>query len=406
MKLGREAKLLIAFFLLCGAAAVLLSREASDPSAESFVPRRSSYRSAPDGMRALYLTLPRLGFPVHRWRRALVREQLPASGVFVVAGALVPIAETEWRALADWVADGNALVVCADPYSLLAAPFGARSDWVARGTEVARPCQPSFLARGVRRIAVEKWPRLTTGEDDDAPPPLTPGWSPTLGKPAFPRLIPMFKDRAGTVVGYTQHGRGRVVVVAGGYALSNAAIGRADNILLAVNALGGPEGGRPAVHFDEYHQGYGEAVLWQLITGPARVGLGVIGLAILVLLFAKSRRFGAPLPAPDVAARQRSEYLSSMTALLQRGRATRLAVRTSYGRALERLRDRYGLARDVPPAEVAAAAADRSDPAGGELARVIEECEAALAAPDLDEHTALRLVRRLDRAMEAAQESR
>ncbi|KPJ64563.1 hypothetical protein AMK68_01320 [candidate division KD3-62 bacterium DG_56] len=391
MKIGREAKLLIAFFLLCGAAAVLLSREASDESAESFFPRRSTYRSAPDGMRALYLTLKRLDFPVHRWRRVMVREQLPASGVFVVTGALVPIAETEWRALADWVADGNTLLVCADLQLPLAAPFDARLRWVEDGTRSARPCQPSFLARSIRRIAVEESPRLALQ---------------AVGESVFRGLIPMFKDPAGAVVGYAEHGRGRVVLVAGGYAFSNEAIGRADNILLAVNALSGPEGGRPAVYFDEYHQGYGEVVLWQFVTGRAKIGLAVIGLAILVLLFAKSRRFGAPLPAPDMAGRQRSEYLSSMTALLQRGRAARLAMRASYGRVLERLRDRYGLAGDARPAEVAAAAQAHSDPAGGEVAGVVEECEAALAAPHLDEQTALRLVRRLDRAMETAHESR
>jgi hypothetical protein len=226
------------------------------------------------------------------------------------------------------------------------------------------------------------------------------------GEGTFPPLIPILRDRAGAVVGYTRQGVGQVVLVAGGDALSNAGIGEGDNIVFAVNALSGPRGGRPRIYFDEYHQGFPEVTLWRLINWRGKVGLALLALAAVVLLFARSRRFGAPLPAPDLTPRQRSEYLGSMTAVLQRGRATRLALRTSYQRALDRLCDRYGLERDAAPAQVAAAAAARGGPLAGELGALVEQCEAALAAPALEEAAALRLVARLDRAVNAAEESR
>lgn len=77
--------------------------------------------------------------------------------------------------------------------------------------------------------------------------------------------------------------------------------------------------------FDEYHHGYsyGRGMM-SLLGTPARLGLAQIAIAFILLVFALSRRFGRPIPLAE-STRQRSEYLSSMSALLRKARATGLA---------------------------------------------------------------------------------
>jgi hypothetical protein len=163
MKLSRDAKLLILVLLLCGTAAALLSVGEKQPATEVLKPHRTTYRSKADGLRALYLTLQRLGFATERWRRPLMSFDMPGPGVLVIADPVTPIAEKEWKAIADWVRGGNSLLLIADGRTL-AVPFHATVAWESKGTTSAHACQPSYLVRGVRRLAVERGLRITQGE--------------------------------------------------------------------------------------------------------------------------------------------------------------------------------------------------------------------------------------------------
>lgn len=144
--------------------------------------------------------------------------------------------------------------------------------------------------------------------------------------------------------------------------------------------------------FDEYHQGYGRAPgITSLLGLPARLGLAQMAMAFLLLVFAVSRRFGRPIPLRE-SARQRSEYISSMSSLLRRARAGKL-VRLELGR---KFREDAAVLLGLPPTaedEAILEAAMRRRPEKSEALRELLTAASRLDA-DMDEGTLLALTGR------------
>lgn len=182
------------------------------------------------------------------------------------------------------------------------------------------------------------------------------------------------------------------MAISSDWSLSNNGIKSADNILLVLNALHHRDPERKlTVTFDEYHQGYGRGKgIASLITFPAKLGLAQIAMAFLLLVFAVSRRFGTPIPLRE-SARQRSEYLSSMSSLLRRGRATRL-VRSELG---QRFKQDVARSLGLPPSaepEAILEAATRNRPDKAEALR--ELLNLVSSQNDIDEGALLALTAR------------
>lgn len=204
--------------------------------------------------------------------------------------------------------------------------------------------------------------------------------------------MPLFADSAGTTVAFSGWGRGGVVLLGTSWALSNEGIAMGDNLALVLNALAWRDSRPPAVTFDEFHHGYGRRPgILSLIDVPARLGLAQLGLAFLLLLFALAVRFGQPVPLHEER-RTRSEYLSSMSALLRKGHAVDLA-RAELGRQFLADAGRVlGLPPGAAPKAVLQAAAARRPNRADTLQRLIE---AAAQPPEegLDEARLLALAR-------------
>ena len=96
--------------------------------------------------------------------------------------------------------------------------------------------------------------------------------------------------------------------------------------------------------FDEYHHGFAENLAWALTPTWSRWALAQFLVAFGVLVYARSRRFGRVVPLLRES-RERNEFLTTMTALLRQGEASRLAVRTAYEAAQQRAAERVGAAR-------------------------------------------------------------
>ncbi len=204
-------------------------------------------------------------------------------------------------------------------------------------------------------------------------------------------LVPLLGDNLGTTVAFSRWGRGGVVVLSDSWPLANQGIARDDNFVLVLNALRRRDPGRRlTVTFDEYHQGYGKAPgILSLLGMPARLGLAQLGLAFLLLLFAVSRRFGRPVPLVE-GGRERSEYLSSMSALLRRGRAVEF-VRVELGRRfLEDTARLMGLAPHEEPERILQVAATRRPDKVEALRRLVASAGAEPPA-HVDEALLLRL---------------
>ncbi len=182
---------------------------------------------------------------------------------------------------------------------------------------------------------------------------------------AWAASVPAFADKDGLAVTYTPIGKGRLITICSPWSLSNEGIAHADNLPFVLDALGGSKDTQ--VVFDEYHHGYGENVAWALTPTWARWALAQFALAFLLLVYASSRRFGRIVPLlPET--RERSEFLTTMTALLRKGEASRLAVRTAYEAALRRLRRELGLPDGADLEEVGRAARRVESAAGRAVA--------------------------------------
>ena len=398
----REVWWIAGLSLLGFALALYLGGGERDPEQE-FHPRPTTYSSGPDGLRALYLTLEELGYEVHRLRDPFSAATLAGPGRLLVVEPSVPLSHREWGALRRWVSDGNRAVLVGTP----ALPDILQRLTPERPADIA-PIQPTYLARGVRRLAVRSEARIASprswkekpGEETEGPLSCSVEWgTDEIAGGMVERAAPVFGDKSGGVVAHARLDRGEAVFLTDPWVLSNEGIARADNLTFLLNALGPADGG--SVWFDEYHHGYGRNTLWKLMPLAVKLGLGQVLLGLLLVIYARSRRFGRPLPL-DRGLRERSEFLGTMTTLLSRGGACRLALRTARESSLERLRAQLGTPPEEGEAAVIQAASRLNAEAGEKLASALAECGRALDRPQgLKEKRAATLVRRLDEAVES-----
>ncbi len=374
------------------------------------MPNRTSYSAAPYGLKALYLTLGELGYETKRLRMPLSKVSLPERGTLWIVDPM-PLTVREWEDLRRWVERGNTLILAGGlALPNLESALEAMQGWLEEAPlSHARTTQPSYLTRGVRVVTLRSEVRIETfrvgaskkerkREEEGFLFNGGMGRSEALDK-ALAQAAPVMADDQGAVVAQARLGRGRVVLLASSWMLCNEALDEADNLELALNAVGPSDNG--PVYFDEYHHGYREAVSWTLLPLPVKLALAQILFGLLLVVYARSRRLGPVVPL-DRTVRQRSEFLGTMTTVLRKGHATRLAVRTAYEVALERLRSQTNLPPEVED-RVLAQAAGRGD------AEVTEKLAGALAASraaaeddgKLAEARAEALVRQLDEAMAA-----
>ncbi len=402
MRLPREVWWIAGLTLAAGLLAWLLHGGGSGGSQEpTFVP--TTYSSAPYGLRALYLTLDDLGYEVARLRRPL-NDELPSRGSLFVVQPMVPIDETEWRALETWVRRGHTLIFAADSGlpGLLASSPAFRS-FLKIPVSYARPVQPVQLARGVGRLAVKSDAHIEVTARSDAGTHRLPApdQAPTTasGHHLLGQGVPVFRDEGRPIVTYATIGEGEVIFLASPWSLTNEGIGKSDNIVLALNAVGAAD--RGPVFFDEYHHGYGESALSRITPWPMKLAAAQVLLGVLVMMFARSRRFGRIRPLLR-ASRERSDFLTTMAAVLRKGEATRLAVRTAREALAHRLSRLLGVPPDAGAEEMARAASRVNAEAGAKLGQVLPRCDAALQSTnELSQSHALSLLRELDEAERA-----
>ncbi len=288
------------------------------------MPTPSSYSSRPNGIKGLYDTLDKLNYHVRRNIQPITSQ--PSSGVFFLlsANSMVPVSNQEWLTLKRWVEKGNLLIV---------AETG--TDWGyddgAKDSK-SQPVCPSFLAPDVKAFRVSGKGRVDKKSwafqsNDSTPLPLRRAASahPKVQVVKARPLVPLLRDAKGTTAAFSRWGKGGVVVLHSAWPISNDGIGKDDNLILALNAVNYRQDYEGiTVTFDEYHNGYGRAPgITSLIGGPAKIGLMQLFMAFILLVLAVSRRFGRPVYLSE-GARQRSEYLSSMSSLLRKAHAVKV----------------------------------------------------------------------------------
>ena len=290
-------------------------------------PDRSTFNSGATGTQAFYDFLHESGQPVVRWRESsssLLTMNGLKPATFVIIGPLqVGYSKRETQELLRWVDSGGRLVII-DRYldPRLVVPS---SDWtissqavsypwseldpndfgqMTSGMSPVKPAQPTALARNVESVMPSRFmgamtispaiqhptatPTPDYAEDDSEdyePSPAVEGSSTykrNTDKTSTAPVVHLRHERGALLVDYP-YGAGRVVLLSDPYIVANNGIGRADNLLLALNVVAAGGG---LIAFDEFHQGRAAThnALFQYFSGTPVMAiclqLALIGVAI------------------------------------------------------------------------------------------------------------------------------
>lgn len=406
-------------------------------------PDRSTFNSGATGTQALYDFLRESGQQVVRWREgssSLLTFTGAKPDTFVVVGPLqVGYSKRETKELLRWVETGGRLVII-DRYpdrrlvnskewtidsQLLNYPWNDLDpndfEQMTTGISPIKPAQPTAMARNVESVMPSRFMGAMTispaaqhptptptpdYEDDDSDnyeePPVESGSVSvrTADNTSYAPVVHLRHERGALLLDYP-HGTGRIVVLSDPYIVANNGIGRADNLLLALNVVAGGGG---LIAFDEFHQGRAAThnALFQYFSGTPVMAicaqLALIGIAIV---WSQGRRFARPLPLPFVDRRSKLEFVASMAELQQRAKAHDLALENIYARVRRVLVRHAGLSNSSPRAEIARRVALRSGVNQQELESLMRSCEETINGAPASRRETLRMAQRL-REIESA----
>ncbi|HKZ77917.1 MAG TPA: DUF4350 domain-containing protein [Pyrinomonadaceae bacterium] len=408
--------------------------EQEEPDNE-WAPNRSTYHAGPTGTRAVYDFLNESGYKVMRWRETptrLLSSTVKVQTFVIVGRTRLDITETEALSLLEWVARGGRLVLVERRTELSLLPPSEQWTVTAEYTsfpgmdvdpasvadmtkdvEPLRPIQPSLLTQAVEQVMPSRFAgRISFApkqeerrehvlrEDDESeeePPSVTASVEIVEGegKSVSPAPVVHLSQAGGIVLLDYPHGAGRIIVLSDPYIFSNGGIALRDNLQLATNILASTEG---LIAFDEYHQGRGttQNPLFAYFAGtPVLAICAQIGLFLLLVLWTQSRRFGRPIPVPQIDRRSSLEFVASMAEVQQRARALDLAIENVYSRTRRVLARYAGIEYNSTRAEIAKGVAARSSLDAGRLERLMRQCEEVINGKPISERLAVHLVKSL-----------
>jgi hypothetical protein len=387
-------------------------------------PNRSTYHSGPTGTRALHDLLSESGYKVMRWRETpekLLSESGKMVNTFVVVGQTqVAFSEEEAQALRTWIARGGRFVLIdrvldrhlmpnSGGWTVHAREFGfptievnpADPTQMTESVTALQPVQPTILTSSIQDVMPSKFgSRLSivppTAEELENYEYSEYDEAPTADSEfASPAPVVHIADRNGALLVDYVYGAGSVVVLSDPYIVANGGIKLNDNLQLAINAVAGRSG---LIAFDEYHQGKGitRGHLASYFAGTPVLAIGgEILLLILLILWTNSRRFGRPLPLPQVDRRSSLEFVASMAELQERSRAFDLAIENIYTRTRRVLARHAGLDYNSPRSEIAARIASKSSIDANKLDTLMRQCEEVINGGPINWRQSIDLVRRL-----------
>jgi hypothetical protein len=403
------------------------------------IPNRSTYHNGPTGLRALHDFLSESGYKVIRWRetpKKLFSESGKLVTTFVVVGQTqIPFNSDEGNSLHEWVAAGGRLVLIDRQLHDLAPESGgwrisasalelpnteidpASSSKMTEGVTALQPVQPTILTSSIQSVMPSRFaarlsivPPAEKGVSGAGPPPVRRGVVISSGPedvpeppppPAAPSIPPSvapvvhIADKSGALLVDYPYGAGKVVILSDPYIVSNGGIKLDDNLQLAINAITARDG---VIAFDEYHQGRGvtENAFAAYFAGTPVLALAAqIGLLVLLMLWTSARRFGRPLPLPQVDRRSSLEFVASMAELQERSRAFDLAIENIYTRTRRVLARHAALDYNSSRSEIAARVAERSSIDAHKLETLMRQCEEAINGAPIGARQSIDLVRRL-----------
>jgi hypothetical protein len=307
-------------------------------------PRASTWVRSGNGAAALYWTVQELGITAKR-RTAPFLDADSLRGFVAVIAPAVPLTEEEAGAAVEFVRRGGTLLYVPGPYetdSPVLDTLGIQADWLkglqvfTNETREARPAAHRWT-EGVARVGgFQRVLRDTAA---------------VLSGPGVDTLLVVDGRPAGAT--WTL-GRGRVIALADARPLRNDRLKESGAATVFARMAADVARG-DTLWFDEYHQGFdggGDGMVTGMVRHAWRTlprGLLIqLGIAVLLLLWAAGRRFGAPLQPEPVRRRSPLEHVEALAGAYRQAGAKRTARRLVMAGLARRL------GRRAPPDETAA----------------------------------------------------
>jgi hypothetical protein len=263
---------------------------------------------------------------LRRFLGSLGHEVRDGAGLPPVDGTLVLLEDArgprEAQPILDWVEDGGHLVV-SFPESAIVEMVGASAGATIGFTGVSE-LEPGCLAPaivGVERIAARSTDRILVPDD-----------------PAFVSCFPV---EDGALLLTRAYGDGRITLLGGASAFTNALLREADNAVLAAQVIGP---GSEVVFGPPAEVAPAPMGLWDALPAGARAGLAGAVVAAVAFALVRARRLGRPSVEEPIAPIPGSELARAAGRMYRQARATAYAGTLMRRAATARLSRRLGAA--------------------------------------------------------------
>lgn len=344
------------------------------PTSDSGQP--TSYSAGSGGSKAAYLLLKALRYDVDRWERPPA-ELDAASGTTLIVTEPISATPDERRAILRFVGAGGRVIVTG---TTGAALIGSTA--------------------GPDAVGALNWAPATAA----APSPVTQAAPAILLAPAssfeLARTdVPLYVVGDSIVVAHLRRSKGDIYWWASPTPITNAGIGRVDNLRFVLESLGRPGDGR--ILFDEYFHGYRPSLMQSVMRTPVKWILAQVSVFLTVVLLTYARRSGPIVPGVTETRLSPLEFVRTLGGLYRRARGGSIAVEVAYGAFRARLNDRFGIPASMGAETAASLIAMRRRVDEAALTDSMRACEAARETVNLRDGDALELVQNLhDRSVE------
>jgi len=339
--------------------AIAIGFAARRDAREGAPPVPSTHILGPEGYRAAWRLLEDIGVPVERHLLPLDELAAGDGNLLILAGPRArPVTELEASSLKAWVSSGNTLLW----FSRMGDPrtYAGSMATISTGVVEAETAEGklawafdavfdhgdlSQAAELERYLPVHVDTAFTEGVHE-----IYVGPSVDL-QVSGAEWLPIAGSVRGGSVRLQELGKGRVWFFPTPHVLDNGGLVRGDNVLFLRNLVRRElRGGK--VFFDEYHHGYSLSPIGSIVVSPVfRMILFQCVALFLLYIWARTWRFGPPVPMERDPRRPAFEYLLAMAELFRRGGKSREMAEGLVRGFRIRLEKRSAILRGLPDHE-------------------------------------------------------
>lgn len=304
----------------------------------------STTETTPEGGKALYLLLDKLGFKTEQWTfpySELKEENENCSCAHDVKCLFVnepeyPPEPEEIEELLSWVKTGGILIWGVKERDLLIKTLEIKQSTVNFGQVTLTDFPKHTIFQNVKQLKIEREYLLETNRLESEH-----------------KITPLITEKQKYVFMEVSYGKGTIYLHTSPLLFSNRDLPLGDNAAFAVNLMEYISKINPkhpqTIWFDEYHNGF---VSGQNIFNVMPLWLKLVLLQciiiLLVLFLYHAKRFGSPFPLPEPPRRSILEYISSTANLYRRAEARLSILRLLYTGFKHKICNFTGLALDTP----------------------------------------------------------